>query len=297
MFNGIYAPIATPFDGDEIDKQALKANLERYSASRLAGLVVLGSNGEFAYLNIDEKMALLEFARQNTDSAKRIIAGTGCESTRETIRLTKFAASVGADAALVITPSFYKGSMSEAALEQFFLDVAEASPIPIMLYNMPRNTGLNMASGLVCKLARHENIVGVKDSSGNIVQIAEIIHNSPVDFAVFAGSGSFLYPTLALGGVGGTLAVANIFPDLCVSLYEAVLAGEHEQAKQLQHRLLAPNAAVTSRWGIAGLKAALDMLGYRGGLPRRPMLPFNEANLPELRQILISAGAELEAGI
>lgn len=297
MFNGIYAPIATPFDGDEIDKQALKANLDLYSASRLAGLVVLGSNGEFAYLNIDEKMALLEFARQNTDSAKRIIAGTGCESTRETIRLTKFAASVGADAALVITPSFYKGSMSEAALEQFFLDVAEASPIPIMLYNMPRNTGLNMASGLVCKLARHENIVGVKDSSGNIVQIAEIIHNSPVDFAVFAGSGSFLYPTLALGGVGGTLAVANIFPDLCVSLYEAVLAGEHEQAKQLQHRLLAPNAAVTSRWGIAGLKAALDMLGYRGGLPRRPMLPFNEANLPELRQILISAGAELEAGI
>ncbi len=297
MFNGIYAPIATPFDGDEIDKQALKANLDLYSASRLAGLVVLGSNGEFAYLNIDEKMALLEFARQNTDSARRIIAGTGCESTRETIRLTKFAASVGADAALVITPSFYKGSMSEAALEQFFLDVAEASPIPIMLYNMPRNTGLNMASGLVCKLARHENIVGVKDSSGNIVQIAEIIHNSPVDFAVFAGSGSFLYPTLALGGVGGTLAVANIFPDLCVSLYEAVLAGEHEQAKQLQHRLLAPNAAVTSRWGIAGLKAALDMLGYRGGLPRRPMLPFNEANLPELRQILISAGAELEAGI
>lgn len=293
MFNGIYAPIATPFAEDQIDKQALKANLDRYSTSRLAGLVVLGSNGEFAYLDIDEKMALLEFVRQNTDSDKRIIAGTGCESTRETIRLTKFAASVGADAALVITPSFYKGSMNEAALEQFFLDVAEASPIPVMLYNMPRNTGLNMSPGLVCKLAQHENIVGVKDSSGNIVQIAEIINNSPADFAVFAGSGSFLYPTLALGGVGGTLAVANILPELCVGLYDAVLAGEHEQAKQLQHKLLAPNAAVTSRWGIAGLKAALDMLGYRGGLPRLPMLPLNEAYLPELRQILIAAGAEL----
>lgn len=293
MFKGIYAPIATPFADDQIDKQALQANLERYSASRLAGLVVLGSNGEFAYLDIDEKMALLEFVRQNTDSDKRIIAGTGCESTRETIRLTKFAASVGADAALVITPSFYKGSMNETALEQFFLDVAEAAPIPVMLYNMPRNTGLNMSPGLVCKLAQHENIVGVKDSSGNIVQIAEIINNSPADFAVFAGSGSFLYPTLALGGVGGTLAVANILPELCVSLYDAVLAGEHEQAKQLQHKLLAPNAAVTSRWGIAGLKAALDMLGYRGGLPRRPMLPLNEAYLPELRQILIAAGADL----
>lgn len=293
MFKGIYAPIATPFVDDQIDKQALKANLDRYSASRLAGLVVLGSNGEFAYLDIDEKMSLVEFVRQNTADEKSIIAGTGCESTRETIRLTKFAASVGADAALVITPSFYKGSMSEAALERFYLDVADASPIPIMLYNMPRNTGLNMSSGLVCRLAQHENIVGVKDSSGNIVQIAEIIHNSPADFAVFAGSGSFLYPTLALGGVGGTLAVANILPELCVSLYDAVMAGDHEKAKQLQHKLLAPNAAVTSRWGIAGLKAALDMLGYRGGLPRRPMLPLDEAHLPELRQILIAAGAEL----
>ncbi len=236
---------------------------------------------------------LVEFVREHTDSSKRIIAGTGCETTRATIKLTQHAAKVGADAALVITPSFYKGSMTEAALEQFYLDVAEASPIPIMLYNMPRNTGLNMSSGLVCRLAQHENIVGVKDSSGNIVQIAEIIKGSPDDFAVFAGSGSFLYPTLALGGVGGTLAVANIFPETCVRLYEAVQAGDHDLAKSLQHKLLAPNAAVTSRWGIAGLKAALDLLGYRGGLPRRPMLPFDEANLPELRQILIDAGANL----
>jgi 4-hydroxy-2-oxoglutarate aldolase len=293
MFKGIYAPIATPFAEDQIDKQALKENLQRYSTSPLAGLVVLGSNGEFAYLDIDEKMSLVEFVRQNTADEKSIIAGTGCESTRETIRLTKYAASVGADAALVITPSFYKGSMNDGALEQFFVDVAEASPIPVMLYNMPRNTGLNMSSGLICKLAQHENIVGVKDSGGNIVQIAEIINNSPEDFAVFAGSGSFLYPTLALGGVGGTLAVANILPELCVELYDAVFAGNHEQAKQLQHRLLAPNAAVTSRWGIAGLKAALDMLGYNGGLPRRPMLPLDEAHLPELRQILIGAGASL----
>lgn len=293
MFNGIYAPIATPFADDQIDKQALKANLDCYSASRLAGLVVLGSNGEFAYLDSDEKMELLEFVRQNTDSSKRIIAGTGCESTRATIRLTEYAASVGADAALVITPNFYKGSMTEAALEQFFLDVAEAATIPVMLYNMPRNTGLNMSSSLICKLAQHENIVGVKDSGGNIVQIAEIINNSPDDFAVFAGSGSFLYPTLALGGVGGTLAVANIFPELCVSLYDAVLAGDHAKAKELQHKLLAPNAAVTSRFGIAGLKVALEMLGYHGGLPRRPMLPLSDAHVPELKQILLAAGGEL----
>ena len=234
----------------------------------------MGSNGEFALLDLDEKMFLIEFVRQHTDASKNIIAGTGCQSTKETIRLTEHAASVGADAALVITPSFYKGSMTEAALERFFLDVAEAAPIPIMLYNMPRNTGLNMSAQLMVKLAQHPNIVGVKDSSGNIVQIAEVIAQTPPDFAVFAGSGSFLYPTLALGGVGGTLAVANILPETCVSLYEAVQAGDHQTAKELQQRLLAPNAAVTSRWGIAGLKAALDLLGYKGGVPRRPLLPL-----------------------
>lgn len=291
MFKGIYAPIATPFAGDAIDKESLRFNLDRYSASGLAGLVVLGSNGEFAYLDIDEKMMLLEFVRQNTAAEKRIIAGTGSESTRATIKLTKYAADVGAAAALVITPNFYKGSMTEAALEKFFLDVAEAAPIPIMLYNMPRNTGLNMSAPLICRLAQHENIVGVKDSGGNIVQIAEIVYNSPSDFAVFAGSGSFLYATLALGGVGGTLAVANILPELCVELYDAVLAGQHEKAKELQYRLLAPNAAVTAGFGIAGLKAALDMLGYKGGLPRRPMLPLAEAAQGELRQILSVAGA------
>lgn len=293
MFQGIYAPIATPFVGETIDREALQHNLDRYSASRLAGLVVLGSNGEFALLDLDEKMFLIEFVRQHTDASKNIIAGTGCQSTKETIRLTEHAASVGADAALVITPSFYKGSMTEAALERFFLDVAEAAPIPIMLYNMPRNTGLNMSAQLMVKLAQHPNIVGVKDSSGNIVQIAEVIAQTPPDFAVFAGSGSFLYPTLALGGVGGTLAIANILPETCVSLYEAVQAGDHQTAKELQQRLLAPNAAVTSRWGIAGLKAALDLLGYKGGVPRRPLLPFDKANLLELRQILQTAGAKL----
>ncbi len=291
MFKGIFAPIATPFQNDEIDFESLRFNLERYSTSRLAGLVVLGSNGEFALMDLDEKMQLVEFVRQNTASDKRIIAGTGCESTRETIRLTRHAASVGAEAALVITPHYYKGSMTETVLETYFQEVAEASPIPVMLYNMPGNSGINMSSGLVKRLAKHPNIVGVKDSSGNIVQIAEIIAGVGQDFSVFAGSGSFLYPTLALGGVGGTLAVANILPELCVELYEAATSGEHAKAQQLQHRLLAANAAVTSRFGIPGLKQAMNLLGYRGGLPRHPLLPLAEQHLPELRQILEQVGA------
>ena len=159
--------------------------------------------------------------------------------------------------------SFYKGSMTEAALEQFYLDVAEASPIPIMLYNMPRNTGLNMSSGLVCRLAQHENIVGVKDSSGNIVQIAEIIKGSPDDFAVFAGSGSFLYPTLALGGVGGTLAVANIFTETCVRLYER--ASRRPRPTKLAAAVITHNAALPAV-GALPVSRQHNHLGYRGGL-------------------------------
>lgn len=291
MFNGIYAPVATPFLNGEIDFPSLKFNLDRYSSTGLAGLVVLGSNGEFALMDMDEKMAMIEFVRQNTAPEKRIIAGTGCESTRDTIRLTRYAAGVGADAALVITPHYYKGSMTEPVLEEYFREVADASPIPVMLYNMPGNTGINMSSGLVKRLARHENIVGVKDSGGNIVQIAEIIAGTAEDFAVFAGSGSFLYATLALGGVGGTLAVANILPEMCVELYAAVLAGNHAKAKDLQHRLLAPNAAVTSRFGIPGLKQAMDLLGFKGGLPRLPLQPLAEQHLSELKQILLNVGA------
>lgn len=291
MFTGIYAPIATPFRDGEIDYAALKFNLDRYSATGLAGLVVLGSNGEFALLDMNEKTQLIEFVRQNTAAGKRIIAGTGCESTRDTIRLTRHAASVGADAALVITPHYYKGSMTEPVLEQYFREVADASPLPVMLYNMPGNSGINMSSGLVKRLATHPNIVGVKDSSGNIVQIAEIIAGTPADFSVFAGSGSFLYATLVLGGVGGTLAVANILPEMCVALYQAVQTGDHAQAKQLQHQLLAPNAAVTSRFGIPGLKQAMELVGLRGGLPRAPLQPLPAQHLPELQQILRGVGA------
>lgn len=291
MFTGIYAPIATPFLADEINYDALKSNLQRYSRTRLSGLVVLGSNGEFALMDMEEKMSLIEFVRQHTAADKRIIAGVGCESTRDTIRLSRYAASAGADAALVLAPNYYKGSMTDTALEHFFLDVADASNIPVMLYNMPRNTGINMSTSLVAKLAAHENIAGVKDSSGNIVQIAEIIASTPDDFSVFAGSGSYLYATLALGGAGGTLAVANIMPDCCVQLYDAVRSGHHADAVALQQTLLAPNAAVTSRWGIAGLKAAMNLLGYHGGETRRPLMPLDEHSLTELKQILQAADA------
>src|SRR6056297_507540 len=265
MIKGIFAPIPTPFKNDNIDYDAMKFNLEKWNNTSLAGVVVLGSNGEFAYLSYQEKVELMKFVRQNLSEDKMVIAGTGCESTKETISLSNEAAEIGCDAALVLTPHYYKGAMSDKALHEYFISVADEVSIPIMLYNMPRNAGLNMSSDLVISLSEHDNIAGIKDSSGNIVQIAEVCASTKDDFSVFAGSGSFLFPALALGAVGGTLAVANIMPEQCVNVYKNTLEGNFEEAKQGQYKLLKPNKAVTAQYGIAGLKEALNLLGYQGG--------------------------------
>lgn len=290
MIKGIFAPIPTPFINDEIDYQALQSNLQKWSQTPLTGVVVLGSNGEFAYMSFDEKVALMRFVRKHLSPDKRVIAGTGCESTKETIALTQKAAEIGCDAALILTPHYYKGAMKDPALKKYFIDVADASPIPIMLYNMPRNAGINMNSSLVIELSKHPNIAGIKDSSGNIVQIAEICAGAAEEFAVFAGSGSFLLPAFAVGAVGGTLAVANVMPETCVALVEAFNKGDMEEAKRLQHILLAPNKAVTARFGIAGLKVAMDLIGYQGGEVRRPMLSAQESVKDEIKMIFQKAG-------
>lgn len=294
LFQGIYAPIATPFDREgQIDYAALEKNIAFYNQTKLAGLVVLGSNGEFALLSHREKCELVRFVRQKLVASKRIIAGTGCESTQETIELSKECADAGADAVLVVTPWYYKGSYTENVLEAHFSAVADAVPVPLMLYNMPRNTSLNMSAALVTKLSQHKNIVGVKDSGGDIVQMTNIINNTPAGFAVFAGSGSFLMATTVMGGVGGTLAIANIMPDLCVELFEAARDGELTKARQLQQRLMAPNAAVTSGMGISGLKKAMDLIGLCGGAPRLPLQPLSDENTAKLRAILSEAGLNL----
>jgi len=290
-FRGVFAPIATPFDeNEEIAYPQLRRNLEKWACTCLAGVVVMGSNGEFPYLDSAEKERLIGFVRENFPEERPVIAGTGCESTRETIKLTKRAAQLGADAALVLNPSYYKGSMTDAALKKFFFDVADGSPIPIMVYNMPRNTGVNLSAELVVSLSSHPNIVGVKDSSGNIAQISEIVAGAREGFAVFAGSGSFLLATILMGGVGGTLAVANVLPDHCTRIVALAQEGRIDEARRLQLEILPVNAAVTTRWGVAGLKAALDLLGYYGGPPRRPILPLGEEARAQLRTILQRVG-------
>jgi 4-hydroxy-2-oxoglutarate aldolase len=285
---GIYAPIPTPFKEEKIHYPALEENLAAWGDSRLAGLVVLGSNGEFVLLEEDEKVELVGFVRRHYP--RPVAAGTGCESTQATIRLTRRCADVGADAALVVNPCYYKGSMTDSALRAFYTDVAEASPVPVILYNMPRNTGINLSASLVKELSSHPNIIGIKDSSGNISQIAELISGSAPGFSVFAGSGSFLYASLCLGATGGTLAVANVLPTQCDDILALCAQGQHEEARKAQMRILEANAAVTTRWGVAGLKAAMDLLGLYGGNPRKPLLPLAQEARLELRAILQRAG-------
>jgi 4-hydroxy-2-oxoglutarate aldolase len=293
LFKGIFAPIPTPFLDEEIAFDKLEENVGKWGKTRLAGLVVFGSNGEAPYVEEDEKVEVWSLVRKCLPADKAMIAGAGMESTRATIRLVRKAAQAGADAALVISPHFFKASMKEAALETYYKDVADASPIPIFVYNMPGNTGLNLSSALVVRLSAHPNIVGVKDSSGNIVQISEILRGVPDDFSVFAGSASFLLPSAVMGAVGGTLATANVVPDLCVELLELGIQGKIAEASKLQKSILALNAAVTARFGVAGLKAALDMLGYFGGTPRRPMLPAGDSEKAEIRRILTELGLPL----
>jgi 4-hydroxy-2-oxoglutarate aldolase len=270
--NGIIAPIPTSFDEREdlaLDRMA--ENIERWCQSRLSGFAVLGSTGEFVYLTHAEKESVLSRAREAIPADRVMLAGTGCESTRETIALTRFAADTGADFAMVITPAYYKRGMKPEVLRAHYFEVAENSPIPIVLYNIPGFTGLNLSAELVVELAAHPNIAGIKDSSGDLQQLQEICRTAPDDFTVLTGAGSLLLASLVAGARGAVLAVANVVQDLCVDVVEAFQRGDLARARTLQHHLSPLNKAVTSDYGIAGLKSLLDQIGFYGGPPRRPL--------------------------
>jgi len=288
---GIFAPIPTPFDSaGELDWKALANNFEKWNLYPLAGYVILGTNGEFPYLSEAEKLAYLEAARKHIPQGKLFMAGAGCESTHSTIALVKKVAVLGADVALLITPSYYKSKMDASALTHYYQSVADASPIPVSIYNIPANTMVDMPAELVIKLSQHPNIIGVKDSSGNLAKLGEILQGARSGFQVLAGSAGFLYPALCLGAIGGVLALSNIAPQLCCDILYFFHQGRHTEAKELQLRLIAANAAVTARFGVAGLKAAMDMVGFYGGPPRSPLLPLNDEQRAILRGLLREAG-------
>ena len=291
---GIFPPIPTPFDTEgSLSSSALKQNLEFLNRYELSGTVVLGSNGEFVFLDPEEKARAIEIVRELLPPGRLLIAGTGCESTRSTVRLTRDAAKAGADAALVINPHYYKNRLDRAALVRHYTSVAEQSPVPIILYNMPACTGLDLDASSVVELAGHENIIGMKDSSGNLAKMAQILEetkHSRGDFQMLAGSAGFLLPALSLGAVGGVAALANVAPDFCIRLHRAFLRGELQQAAALQGRIVGLNSLVTRVGGVPALKAAMDLLRLAGGAPRPPLLPADAPMRERLKQALSELG-------
>jgi 4-hydroxy-2-oxoglutarate aldolase len=286
---GILPPLVTPFREDGgVDLAAFEANLESYSSFDLGGYLVLGSNGEAAALEEEEKVALIRSARRLAGS-RTLLAGTGLESTRSTIAFTRRAADAGADAALVLTPHYYKAQMTHEALRVHFERVADASPIPVLLYSVPAFTSLPFPPGLASAVAGHPNISGMKESSGDIGLLGRIVSSVPASFAVACGSAPVVYPALCLGAVAGILAVACCAPGPAAALYQAFRAGDHGRARQLQAALTPLAIAVTVAWGVAGLKAAMDAAGFRGGFVRAPLLPVPAKAREDLAAVLAQA--------
>jgi len=288
---GCFPPIPTPFDEHgRVDHDRLASNLERWQQTPLSGFAVLGSNGEAVLLREAEKLEVWKTAGEVIDDDHVFLAGTGCESTMETLELTEKAAGLGADVALIVTPHYYKARMDRWALVNHYTTIADRSPIPIVLYNVPASTGLDMGAEVVVELAAHPRIIGLKESSGNVVKIGQVVAGAGEGFQVLAGSGSFLLPALAVGAVGGVMALASVAPHDLHAIVTSFDKGDVRRAKDIQLRLIAPNAAVTSRFGIAGLKAALDLTGMYGGPVRPPLLPLEPLQREELKRIMEKAG-------
>jgi 4-hydroxy-2-oxoglutarate aldolase len=289
--SGVFAPVATIFGEDgALDLAGFTENLSFYATSPLDGVVILGSNGEYALLDTDEKLRVIEAGVRAIGRRKVVMAGTGAESTRATIALTRRAAGLGIDYALVVTPHYYKPRYDRAAYLDHFRAVADASPVPVLIYVMAAYTGVDLATAVVTELSGYPNIVGIKDSGGNAPKVGEMIAGAADGFAVLAGSANFLYPALCLGATGGILALGNVAPAECKRLHDLWQAGDHGAARALQLRLLAPNAAVTSGYGIAGLKVALEAVGLRGGLPRPPLRPLSDKEAEDVRATFRNAG-------
>jgi len=283
---GVMPPITTPFQDGKLASDKLKNNFQKWDKTGLSGYLVLGSNGEAVYLNEKEKMKVVEISRESIHTSKIMLVGTGMESTQETIQFTNQVAKMGADYALVVTPSYFKGSMKPQILYDHFIAVAESSRIGILIYNVPQFTGINLDPEVVAKLSEHPNIIGIKDSSGNIGQLSEIIHLSQKGFAVFVGSAPVFFPALCIGAVGGILAVANVVPQECVQIQNLFNKGKMGEARALQSRLTPLAKAVTTKYGIGGLKMAMDLAGYSGGNPRFPLKRPGKEVEEELKRLL-----------
>jgi 4-hydroxy-2-oxoglutarate aldolase len=270
---GIFSAIVTPFDSNgQLDIEALKTNFSLCNQTGLAGYLVLGSTGEVVHLEEKEKLTVLAASRESIPSHMPMIVGTGMHSTDATVAFTKLAAQSGADYALVVTPHYFKSSMTPGALTNYYNKVADTSPIPVLLYSVPQFTGIALSPELIAKLAEHSNIVGIKDSSGDMRVLTQTISLVKPEFNVLTGSAPILYPALATGAKGAILAVGNFAAKLCYEIFQAFNSQQIENVRSGQLKLLALSEQIASRYGVGGIKYAMDVLGYHGGTVRSPLL-------------------------
>jgi len=287
QLSGVFAPIPTPFDRDDrVDVARIKTAFAKWVARPITGFVVLGSNGEAALMDEDESDRVVEAARAAVPRGRPFIVGTGRESTQAAVRAARRAAELGADAVLVRTPGFFKSQMTHDAFVRHYTAVADASPVPVMLYNFTALTGVNLPTSAVVQLASHPNIVGMKESGGDIAQIADQVSSTPETFRVLAGTTSTFYAALCVGVAGGILAPACVVPDACVRLFELVRAGRHDEARAVQRQLMPLARLLGQTYGVPGLKAALQIVGYDVGQPRPPLAPVPDAGLAALKSTL-----------
>jgi 4-hydroxy-2-oxoglutarate aldolase len=284
--HGIFPPIATPFDHNgDLYKIKVQHNIEKWNRTGLAGYVVCGSTGESVYLTTEEKIRLWEWVAEYAAPEKLLMAGTGVEGVRETIELTNRAADIGYKAAMVRTPFYYKNLINRADAQMlYFRAVADASKVPVMIYNWPQATGVDIMTDAVAALSHHPNIIAIKESSGNLEKVMQMIREVKPGFQVLVGSAPTLAPSLAIGAVGAVLAYANAAPYSTISIYEAHRTRESAAALDWQNRIAPAAQLVTTKYGVPGLKYAMDLNGYYGGIPRLPLTPIGPTAKKEIEQ-------------
>ncbi len=288
---GIYIAMATPFNADgSLALDAHKRNIEKWNKTDIKGYLVLGSTGEAVHLQLEEKIKLVEATLEAKAPDKKVFAGTGMFSTDETIKFTNMMADLGVDFALVVTPFFYKSMMTPQALLDHFKKVADESKIPVFAYNVPQYTGVNLPVEIVPELAKHENILGLKDSSGNIYYDSAILKMNLDNFELFVGNFTALFQNTLLGAAGALVGVANVAPQEVAELYEKGSLGDLDTAKSLYMKLLRVNALLVGKLGPAGVKYGMDLLGYEGLYPRPPLKPLSEDQKKEVEKVLKEAG-------
>ncbi len=286
-FAGVFAALTTPYASDgSVSLAHLKHNIEKYNRTGLKGYVVLGSTGEAVLLSRAEMERILAVAKESAAKEKLLIAGAGAESTAETIERSKLAGAAGYHAVLVKTPSYYKPLYKPDVLIAHFRRVADASPVPVLLYSIPQYTGIALEASEVAALAEHPNIIGIKDSSGHVQRIVEMVAAVPNSFQILVGSASTVFPSLMVGARGAILALASALPEKCVELFDVVRGGDLAKAREMQRLMVPASKLIVSQSGTAGLKFAMDQLGYRGGLPRLPLQPLGEEQKSAIREVL-----------